>query len=425
MTQEEIKVAIEEKQAQLDAKTAQADEAIKAENADLAKSLLDEAKAIQAEIDELNSQLNKEETEEFQEERSEEEISNFNATEATQIVDEVEDVKEVAEVVTDNKDIEELQARVDELEAEIKNINKNGETRSMTNIVETVELENKVNEVFEYRNFLMTGETRGVKTVDEGVLVPEEIATNIEKMIEDLDSLEKYVTVKPVNNLSGTYPVRNDGTAIQALPTVAELEESPELGLRKLGNQEYKIATHRGLIKASWEAIDDGVEVESIINEELAEAIVATKNKKILDALSTLEAKTVSDLDGLKTILNTGIAKRYAKQIVVSTDVYDALDKMKDAQGQYLLQPAVTSESGYKLFGKDVVVLDADVIGTGVMYVGSLKDACILFLRKELLVKYEIWNQYGRVFSPILRLDAKIKNPKAVVKVNFTAVPTV
>jgi len=300
-----------------------------------------------------------------------------------------------------------------------------GEQRSMDNIVHEELVIEKGNEArSNYQDFLISGDVRSVKTEDAGVLVPEEVVTSIEKLTEDLDSLERLVTVKNVNNLSGSYPVRNADTKIAALPTVAELEESPELGLRKLGNQKYEIKTHRGLIKASWEAIDDGVEVESIINEEMAEAIVATKNKAILDALNAeLVAVEAGDLDALKTVVNTGIAKRFAKEIVVSTDVYDALDKMKDSNGQYLLQPSVSAESGTRLFGKDLVVLDSDIIGEGVMYIGSLKDAAILFLRKELYVNYEIWNQYGKVFSPIIRLDAKVKNPKAVVKVNFAVTP--
>ena len=300
-----------------------------------------------------------------------------------------------------------------------------GEQRSMDNIVHEELVIEKGNEArSNYQDFLISGDVRSVKTEDAGVLVPEEVVTSIEKLTEDLDSLERLVTVKNVNNLSGSYPVRNADTKIAALPTVAELEESPELGLRKLGNQKYEIKTHRGLIKASWEAIDDGVEVESIINEEMAEAIVATKNKAILDALNAeLVAVEAGDLDALKTVVNTGIAKRFAKEIVVSTDVYDALDKMKDSNGQYLLQPSVSAESGTRLFGKNLVVLDSDIIGEGVMYIGSLKDAAILFLRKELYVNYEIWNQYGKVFSPIIRLDAKVKNPKAVVKVNFAVTP--
>lgn len=273
--------------------------------------------------------------------------------------------------------------------------------------------------VANFRKYLITQNTRSVKTTDEGVLVPEEISTKIEDFTDELEALDKLVDVRNVRTPIGKFPVRTDETKKAGLPTVQELEESPELGLRKLGEQKYEINTHRGLLKVSWEALDDGVEVENIIVEELAEEITATKNSKILDALKGLTPKTVTTIGEIKTILNVELKKRYAKEFVVSTDVYDQLDQMKDKNGRYLLQESITSATGYRMFGKDVRVIDKEVIGENTMFVGSLKDAVVLFLRKQLLVNYEVWNQYGKVFSPILRLDARLKNKQAVVKVDF------
>lgn len=273
--------------------------------------------------------------------------------------------------------------------------------------------------VVNFRKYLITQNTRSVKTTDEGVLVPEEISTKIEDFTDELEALDKLVDDRNVKTPIGKFPVRTDETKKAGLPTVQELEESPELGLRKLGEQKYEINTHRGLLKVSWEALDDGVEVENIIVEELAEEITATKNSKILDALKGLTPKTVTTIGEIKTILNVELKKRYAKEFVVSTDVYDQLDQMKDKNGRYLLQESITSATGYRMFGKDVRVIDKEVIGENTMFVGSLKDAVVLFLRKQLLVNYEVWNQYGKVFSPILRLDARLKNKQAVVKVDF------
>src|SRR5699024_8916227 len=399
---------------------------------------------MRAKVDEMQAALDaddidkadliKKEIEEYKEmiKQLEEELKEVEGEE--QPAEEKSEDKEVEERDEKDDKIVELEAKIAELEAELekkkeeqsadeadktKIEDKEGE-RKMTEIIEEVVLNNtEVRSA--YQEFLVTGEKRNVTSTDEGVLVPEEVATTIENLMDELEGLDKLVDVKHVNNSIGKYPVRNADSAVAPLPTVLELEESPELGLRKLGDFKYEIKTHRGLVKASFEAIDDAVEVEKIINEEMAEAIVATKNKAILDALATLPAQEVSDLDSIKSIVNTGVAKRYAKQIVVSTDVYDQLDRMKDSTGQYLLQPSVTAASGTKLFGKDLVVVDAEVIGEGVMYIGSLKDAAILFLRKELYVNYEIWNQYHKLFTPVVRLDAGVKNANAVVKVNFTA----
>lgn len=409
--------SIEEIRSLKDEKITEAQRAIDEQDVDKATAIMNEIAELEEQIKELQEELAA--------------IEGENPSEETE-----EEREEVAEGSTEETDVQKLEARIAELEGkneerneesstkvEENNTQIKGEERKMTEIVEeVVSLDNNKAEVRSaYREFLVTGEKRNVTSTDEGVLVPEEVATSIENLMDELEGLDKLVDVKHVNNAIGKYPVRNADSAVSPLPTVAELEESPELGLRKLGDFKYEIKTHRGLVKASFEAIDDAVEVEKIINEEMAEAIVATKNKAILDALATLEAQEVSDLDSIKSIVNTGVAKRYAKQIVVSTDVYDALDRMKDSTGQYLLQPSVTAASGTKLFGKDLVVVDAEVIGEGVMYIGSLKDAAILFLRKELYVNYEIWNQYGKVFTPVVRLDAGVKNANAVVKVNFTA----
>lgn len=304
----------------------------------------------------------------------------------------------------------------DDGENEQRSHKRNNPKVSKDNVV----TKNKASDAVEnFRKYLITQNTRSVKTTDEGVLVPEEISTKIEDFTDELEALDKLVDVRNVKTPIGKFPVRTDETKKAGLPTVQELEESPELGLRKLGEQKYEINTHRGLLKVSWEALDDGVEVENIIVEELAEEITATKNGKILNALKDLTPKTVTTIGEIKTILNVELKKRYAKEFVVSTDVYDQLDQMKDKNGRYLLQESITSATGYRMFGKDVRVIDKEVIGENTMFVGSLKDAVVLFLRKQLLVNYEVWNQYGKVFSPILRLDARLKNKQAVVKVDF------
>lgn len=410
---------IEELRSQIDSKFEEATRAVENGELDRATEIKDEIKELQAEIAKLEAELA-----EVEADKAEDKVVDKEETRAEEEQEELTDKTDSVVSELEAK-IKELEAKIKELQAELKQkeetqTEEKGEQRNMTNVIEEVVLDNKEEQRSAYQEFLVTGEKRGVTTTDEGVLVPEEVSTTIENLMDELEGLDKLVDVKNVNNAIGKYPVRNADSAIAPLPTVAELEESPELGLRKLGDYKYEIKTFRGLVKASFEAIDDSVEVEKIINEEMAEAIVATKNKAILDALSTLPAKEVSNLDAIKTIVNTGVAKRYAKQIVVSTDVYDALDRMKDSTGQYLLQPSVTASSGTKLFGKDLVVVDSNVIGEGIMYIGSLKDAVILFLRKELYVNYEIWNQYGKVFTPIVRLDAGVKNANAVVKVNFT-----
>ncbi|MGF2062143.1 phage major capsid protein [Mammaliicoccus sciuri] len=393
MNKKQLLEALKNLRTQRDAKRK---EALKYVESDLkkAKELRDEVKSFDKQIAEKEEDLQL--LEDLEDENSKEEPNNNKESE-------------------DGED-EEGNSSEDGGENEQRSHKRSNPKLSKDNVV----MKNKSSDaVANFRKYLITQNTRSVKTTDEGVLVPEEISTKIEDFTDELEALDKLVDVRNVKTPIGKFPVRTDETKKAGLPTVQELEESPELGLRKLGEQKYEINTHRGLLKVSWEALDDGVEVENIIVEELAEEITATKNSKILDALKGLTPKTVTNIGEIKTILNVELKKRYAKEFVVSTDVYDQLDQMKDKNGRYLLQESITSATGYRMFGKDVRVIDKEVIGENTMFVGSLKDAVVLFLRKQLLVNYEVWNQYGKVFSPILRLDARLKNKQAVVKVNF------
>lgn len=414
MTQEEIKIAIEEKQAQLDAKTAEADEAIKAENAELAKSLLDEAKVIQEEIDELKSQLTKEDTEVVQEERSEVE---------PEVVEDKEEQKEVTEVVADNEEIKNLQARVDELEAEIKNINKNGETRSMTNIVETVELgqENEVRSAFE--QYVMTGEKReGLTTESGAIIVPTEIAKEVVDYSKDVSALANLVQVKKVSNGQGEIAFF-DGTNAPALTAVPELEENPMLGIQPIKKAQFKVETYRGYFPVSQESIEDGVGAIELVKQILNESVVATQNKLILDVLKTQSDNAVADLDVFKKLVNVDLAPKYRKQVVLSQTAYNVVDTFKDGNGRYLLQDSIASASGKQLFGMPVTVVEDELIGAGVGYVGDLAGAVGLVDRSRYDLQWTSYMQFAQCLMVAVRLDAIALNPNAVKKVTFA--PTV
>src|SRR5699024_4982402 len=230
---------IEELRSQVNSKFEEANKAIEAGELDRATEIKEEIKGLQAEIAKLEAELAEVEADKV-EERAEEE-----ATDKTDSV--------VAEL---EAKIKELEAKIKELQAELKQkeetqTEEKGEQRNMTNVIEEVVLDNKEEQRSAYQECLVTGEKRGVTTTDEGVLVPEEVSTTIENLMDELEGLDKLVDVKNVNNAIGKYPVRNADSAVAPLPTVAELEESPELGLRKLGDYKYEIKTFRGLVKAS------------------------------------------------------------------------------------------------------------------------------------------------------------------------------
>lgn len=103
-------------------------------------------------------------------------------------------------------------------------------------------------EVRDFQNYLETrDDIKGgsLKTDSGFVVIPEEIVTDILKLKEVEFNLDKYVTVKKVENGSGKYPVVRE-SEVAALPEVEELAENPELAVKPFFQLAYDIKTRRG-----------------------------------------------------------------------------------------------------------------------------------------------------------------------------------
>ncbi|TDM04061.1 phage major capsid protein [Macrococcus carouselicus] len=424
MTQEEIKQAIEAKQAELEAKTAEVEQAVADENVELSQSLMNEAKAIQAEIDELKAQIEVETKNESNNFVANEERSEVEADSTTVEATDVKPEDEVVEEAADNKDviIADLEAQIEELKN--KNTqNENGEKRSMTNLVEEVVLDNQSEVRDAFTHYIQTGEKRvGLTTESGAVVVPTEVAKEVVDYTNDVTALANLVQVKKVSNGQGEIAFF-DGTAVPALPAVAELEQNPMLGIQPIKKKQFKVETYRGYFPVSKEAIEDGIGAIELVKSLLNESVVATQNKLILDIMNAKEAVSVTDADGLKKILNVDLAPKYRKHLVVSQSAYNNLDTLKDGNGRYLLQDSITAQSGKQLFGMQVTVVEDAIIGENTMYVGDLAAAVGLVDRSRYEAQWTSYMQFAECLMVAVRLDAIELNPKAAVKVTFA--PTV
>lgn len=271
------------------------------------------------------------------------------------------------------------------------------------------------------------GATRDFTSVEGGALIPEELLTP-EKAPEDVLDLTKLVNIRKVNRGSGKYPVikKSGGKMV----SVAELEANPKLANPEIEPISYDIETYRGYIPVSQEVIDDAdYDVTGLIDEELQNQELNTKNAQIATALKTAPAKAVTGLDGLKGVFNKDISKAYAPKAVISASLYHELDTTKDDNGRYLLQDNIASESGKTLFGKEVVVLDDDVIGTKagdlVGFIGDPKAFVTLFDRKQATVKWVDHHVYGELLAVFTRFDVVATDDEAGFYVTFTPEPVV
>lgn len=261
----------------------------------------------------------------------------------------------------------------------------------------------------------------GFKEADAGILIPVEILAPQEKP-EDIVDLKNYVKNVSVNSASGKYPViEKSGSKMN---TVEELAENPELSKPKITEINYSIATRRGYIPISQEAIDDAdYDVTGLIRDEINDQSRNTRNADIATVLKSATAKSVKGLDGLKDLVNKEIKKVYPVKFIISASLYAELDKLKDKNGRYMLQDSITSASGKMLLGKEVVVLDDTMIAeTGELkgFVGDPKSFCTFFDRKQTSVEWVDNQIYGKLLAGIVRYDVKKTDTDAGFYITYT-----
>lgn len=319
-----------------------------------------------------------------------------------------------------------LEEEINELETELEQSNRKsplkGAKKNMTNI-NNQELRSEINNAIRTKSTMQ--ERAGFKVVDGGILIPEELLTP-EKELHDVVDLLQYVKRVPVTTGSGKYPViSKSGTKMN---TVAELEANPELAKPTVIPVPYAIETYRGFIPVSQEGIDDAdYDIVGLIDEEIRDQELNTRNFAIATVLKTAKAKTVTTIDELITHLNLDFKQAYNVKLYVSASFFNVLDVAKAGDGTYLLSSDITVASGKRFKGKEVVVLDDDVIGNAagdkVAFIGDAKAFCKFFDRKQVSVKWVDNNIYGQMLAGFVRFNAVKGDEEAGFYVTFN--PTV
>lgn len=249
----------------------------------------------------------------------------------------------------------------------------------------------------------------GFTSVEGGVLIPEELLTPQKKPEEEVD-LRNYVKVVSVSGASGKYPVISKSNG--KMHTVEELAANPKLANPVIKEIDYKIATRRGYIPISQEMIDDAdYDVTGLIRDEINSQSLNTSNADIAAKLKTAPAKAVVGIDGVKDLVNKDIKKVYPVKFIVSSSLYAEWDKLKDNNGRYLMQDSITASSGKMILGREVVVLDDEMIGNAkgdqVGFVGDAKSFVTFFDRKRTSVEWVDNQIYGKLLAGIVRYDVR------------------
>lgn len=325
---------------------------------------------------------------------------------------------EISEAETNKEKLEEDIAELENQLEELNNKKPDGKKGDERHMLDNLEVREGIQEYVRSK-----GQTRdGFTSVEGGALIPEELLKP-QEVPEDIVNLANLVNVVKVNSGAGKYPViKKSGSKMNS---VEELAKNPELAKPTITEVPYDIETYRGYIPVSQEVIDDAdYNVTELIAAEINDQELNTKNAAIAAVLKTATAKSVVGLDGIKSVFNKDIKKVYNTKAIISSSLYNALDTMKDGNGRYLLQDDITAASGKKLLGKEVVVLDDDMIGEEdsdlVGFIGDPKAAVTLFDRKRASVKWVDNDVYGQLLAGFVRFDVEEVDTDAGFYITFT-----
>ena len=264
-----------------------------------------------------------------------------------------------------------------------------------------------------------------------GFIVPTDEQTKINELKRALNPLSALVRVENVNTMSGTR-VLEKASDMTPFASVAELAAIGEIDGPKFTQVKYAIKKFAGILPISEELLADSDQnLLAYVNGWLAKKSVATENAQILAVLKTLTKAPLTNLDGIKDILNATLDPTISlmSSVLTNQDGFNFLDKQKDTDGRYLLQPNPLDSTQKLLFGKPVTVVSNKVLPTDTsvasakkapVIIGSFTDAVALFDRQATTltgtsVGGDAWKRDSYDVKAVTRIDVQKFDDKAVV----------
>ena len=264
-----------------------------------------------------------------------------------------------------------------------------------------------------------------------GFIVPTDEQTKINELKRALNPLSALVRVENVNTMSGTR-VLEKASDMTPFASVAELAAIGEIDGPKFTQVKYTIKKFAGILPISEELLADSDQnLLAYVNGWLAKKSVATENAQILAVLKTLTKAPLTNLDGIKDLLNVTLDPTISlmSSVLTNQDGFNFLDKQKDTDGRYLLQPNPLDSTQKLLFGKPVTVVSNKVLPTDTsvasakkapVIIGSFTDAVVLFDRQATTltgtsVGGDAWKRDSYDVKAVTRIDVQKFDDKAVV----------
>ncbi|QKP74062.1 phage major capsid protein [Bacillus amyloliquefaciens] len=372
-----------------------------------ARSMLEEAKELQSQI-ELMTEGRSLELPEIGEER------NF----AAEIKSEPKNEPEERDILTATKEYREawlkvLTGRSHDLETEERNM------------MERVLKENRS---------LSAGSDK-----DGGYTVPDDISKEILKSIQELNSVRNLIRVVPKTAPSGNYTVRK-GVAGKLYNT-AEKEQIKELKNMEFDQIWYNVKKFAGIMPVSSELLNDSfVNFVQEIVDWLSESAVVTENDEIFygdggeknvegiissGKFKSIKAPSLITIKFLRKVKNQ-IKRGYRRNAVwvMNTEAFETLANIEDKNGRGILAEDPRNEDNFLLFGRpveiyDEVLTDDKTQKTHILF-GDFKRGYFMFDRQKFEIKStdvggDAFLTDQTYFRGIERFDGKVVDPEAAI----------
>lgn len=365
-------------------------------------------------------------------------VAENKVTEAKVQLEEIKALQEKADTLAQLEDDEE-----DETEEKIKNKQikepkneKMSVVKAFTQCFRALASKNKApEEAMEVLN-TVTHMTEGA-AADGGLTVPQDIQTKIKELRRSSDALENLVNVETVTTLSGSrnIEVNADETPFDNVDEEADFPDVQGPQFKKIS---YTIKKKGGILKLTKELLSDTAEnIMAYLNKWIAKKCKVTRNFLILKAITDNFGTTpvaISNCDGLKDIFNVKLdpALVLGSVVVTNQDGFNFLDKLKDSDGKYILQPDPMNKTNTLLFGQyPIIKLSNKTLKTNTttkkvpVYCGNFEEAITLFDREWMTIETsdqagDMWKKDQIGVKVRERLDIQVVDGEAIVKAEIT-----
>lgn len=269
---------------------------------------------------------------------------------------------------------------------------------------------------------------------DGALLIPKDQETQVIELARDYSSLRELVYVETVSTLTGTRVIEVDGE-YTPFAEVTEGSKISDIENGQFKSIPYSCKTYGGILPIPNNLLKDNKgNLLYHVSKWFAKKKVATENKLISDLLNTFSKTAMKGIDDIKTVLNKTLDPAISANAIVVTNQtgFNELDKMKDTDGNYLLQPDPTKPTQKLLKGRPVKVYSDKVLANDTtkapVIIGDFKRAITLFDRQLLTV--DSTNIGAGAFETnttkvrgLMRLDVQKFDEKAIVFLQYDTAP--